>query len=607
MGNVFSSVSPPQNISGTIDWVSKSLFKCKAGDLIQLMYKYNYFDNSSPKLREGLIINQISGSYFSDLATLIAKEEQDNVRKERNHLIKQLANDLNVEIGHCDSFIRMVIEKKIKEDIENSKKFVTDNRNVTNQQKNNDDSVESNVYNGEEEQQPTSRNTFMTMQQQYYQNITGSSAMPNNPNFDSITNTINTNTGVSSTTAPSGSTNTLSTAPTSLNQQFSTTFDISKPFADNLLSPWEKQGIQKVIEKLNLWESNLKKVNKTLKDYGITDKNLDAQNSICKDRFKYLNFGLGILKTKDVKKKRTLLAEAYLPVKLIISELPGNEFIQTLRKIYSTVLTTSVYGVFHTSLLIGEWKFDWYDNSLVSVKFGGNGVYSNSPIAVIDVGVIYGKESISEAFTKITDVCCNFNALRNYDNTQLNCQHFVNEILNSLSLTKPLEAPFDRYFTDLSKGENKRKYYFTKSLQKKIVENTEIAKDDRFAHFYKLKSFKFDSNYFNENNTDYKEISIDFNSRKEVDIFCFWLDALKYFELPEGKQDFWLLKAFDRSFVFKNNNNIDHAIGFEVVDFSEPTGTKDCAFFASNGKFEDNSIRRFVYNVQDLVIEPPKR
>ena len=71
-------------------------------------------------------------------------------------------------------------------------------------------------------------------------------------------------------------------------------------------------------------------------------------------------------------------------------------------------------------------------------------------------------------------------------------------------------------------------------------------------------------------------------------------NELGYFDTDSGKQDYRLLKSFDRSF---------HIAGIEV------TGTGFIAFFAENEKLADITLEKPRYNVRDLDITQmiPKR
>lgn len=340
-------------------------------------------------------------------------------------------------------------------------------------------------------------------------------------------------------------------------------YDIATAFAQDKLNEWEKIGIEKIKKILTKQYEFLKEKKKKFESCGLTgDLEVDSQNLVCKDRFMFNTFCVPILNNPS---RRDLNSEPSMQVKLIISEIEGNEI---YRSIVSKVVDTGL-GVLHTGLLIGEWKFDWYDNSMVSVRREKN-IGSGNAIAVIDLGYLVDQNLILNAFIKISDIICKYNATLEYSQLKCNCQHFVFELLDALSLVTPKSACFEKYFKNLKKGDMARKFYFGPGLLDKIQKGP-------------------DSVYKNKK-------SIKFESRSSVDEFCFFINELGHFTTEEGKDDYLLLKSFDRSFVIAGKGGQ----GLVVVDYSVEGFKKENSFFSKSGLHDDSSITNIKYNVKDL-------
>lgn len=55
-----------------------------------------------------------------------------------------------------------------------------------------------------------------------------------------------------------------------------------------------------------------------------------------------------------------------MTVKVIVSDC-SNEFRNSLFELFHPNYQSNLFGMFHTGLLIGPWRFDFYDHSLVRV------------------------------------------------------------------------------------------------------------------------------------------------------------------------------------------------------------------------------------------------
>ncbi|EFC41105.1 hypothetical protein NAEGRDRAFT_80841 [Naegleria gruberi] len=487
----------------------KPINNCDNNDLINLMREFKY-QNS---LIEKLLINNtmFHGHVFKDLAKAIVTGDRSTIDDEKQYIIARLSKLYDVDQGSMSSFVDSVVEAKIRKDIENGS---------------------------------GRKNTFAAMEQRY------------NPayQFDSVPTT--------GTQSDIGTNSNNVHLPSD-----DSDFDSRTPFDEEKLNDWEKQGIEHCKKNLSEYYKTLNERGKSFKSANLTgDLDLDAQNLTCKDRFLYNTFCSRILANPN---RRKMEKPPYVAVKLVISELQGNNFI---RSVLSKIVTTE-FGILHTGIMIGEWKFDWYNNSLISVRTDKN-IESSNSIAVIDLGFLRTKNQIMDAFLKITDICCTFNAKKTYSQLDCNCQHFVSQVLDALSLSRPSGKTFDNYFSDLKKGNTSRKFYYTETL-KAFIQNLDYENE-----FTKLDTMIFEN-------------------RKTLDEFCHWLNSIGYFETDAGEGDYKLLKAFDRSFCIAGD-----AEGSTIVDYSSYSGVKDNSFFSKNGDRYETTIHKIEYNVQDLDFTP---
>ena len=312
-------------------------------------------------------------------------------------------------------------------------------------------------------------------------------------------------------------------------------------FSDEMLTKKEKKAVEFCAKKLE--EAKIV---------------AEVQNWVCEDRFLYENFYLPIRHTPE---RRSLETPAGMSVKLVISEI-GNQINKKIG--IAGTLIPATFGIFHVGLIIGQWQLDWYNDSLVSVR---NKFITTNAIAVIDLGMLNDSRDIMEAFKSIASICCLFNGTKNYNPLLCNCQHFVSRILKSISMRMEKNAAIQGYLKDIKKGKG-RVYHYTKEL-KDIVSHSPVSKYSAME-------------------------LIEFDKRSEVNDFCHWLNGLGYFELDAGKQDYRLLKAFDRSF---------HIAGVEL------SGTGFVPFFAENEKLAEITLEKPRYNVGDMDITQmiPKR
>ncbi|KAL9653063.1 hypothetical protein ABK040_006283 [Willaertia magna] len=376
------------------------------------------------------------------------------------------------------------------------------------------------------------------------------------------------------------STNSTSGQSTSTNTTDIVTFDVTKPFPSKLLTQEEGEGVAKTTQKLQEYQKVLEEMGKLLQEVGYTgNMEADAQNLVCVDRHKFLNFGLVINKSPRQERK-TATRPAAMNVKLILSLLGENDKLFSFglfRRVAAGIANTE-FGLTHASLLIGQWRIDWYNSSIVSIRSNESQIFAKNSIAAMDLGNLRSVQEIENAFNQISKIACEYNATKVYDRKKCNCHHFVKDIMKALNLQIPEKGPFKQYFKALKKGETRRLYKYSATL--KGLVKTKVGFQDKYQQYYK---------------TD----EIEFTERKQVDDFAWWLNSLDYFNTEDGKLDFPLLKGFDRSFVMnRQNEGLSIGIGDE---------NEEKCFFSFTGKFQDDSINRIQYNVQKYRVPPPNR
>ncbi|KAL9649549.1 hypothetical protein ABK040_003227 [Willaertia magna] len=336
-------------------------------------------------------------------------------------------------------------------------------------------------------------------------------------------------------------------------------------YPDYLLTNTEKNKVNNYLQKLNKCYGSNKSLDQT--SFYLT-----AQNNVIEERFKIYYFAKKV--NYSSKKHKSLSMECQLSVKLLIVDIKVGSFSKLLYDTKSLMGFANDFGYFHTSLLIGPWRFDWYNNSCVVIKEWNGKVEDldskQEVFALLDIGTIkgniYDTNLMLEAISK---VCCKWNGEVDYHQINYNCQTFVKEMLSAINLSVPNEGPKARFFNYLSyETKVKRIYNYSNTLKRLI-------------------------NLLNDRNSSpyCKDDSIEFKTRAQVNEFCFWLDSIHYFNQSNDNEDiscdFWLLKAYDRSFEM-------------MKDKKEETLEK--YFFSQDNTLENNSIRNMRYNFMNLNI-----
>ncbi|KAL9645678.1 hypothetical protein ABK040_003411 [Willaertia magna] len=244
------------------------------------------------------------------------------------------------------------------------------------------------------------------------------------------------------------------------------------------------------------------------------------------------------------KENRSLNKSLKLPIKLCLTPLPQNNLNFLSKLVFKMLYTTSdnFYGYFHTSLLVGEVKIDWFNSSLCHVtNIIKNPLFTKKtqPTAIIDVTEFTNLEEIEMTIDKIAEICCFYNRNKYYDHSK-NCTHFtfIKDILNALNLDINhilYSKPFKYFVKDNFSG--LKKFKVINRLQGLI--RTVKIENEEFKQFVGKKELIF-------------------KTKKELSLFIDFLRSIKYFEMEDGKRDLLLLKSFESAFSAVESREYDN-------------------------------------------------
>ncbi|KAL9642931.1 hypothetical protein ABK040_010624 [Willaertia magna] len=311
------------------------------------------------------------------------------------------------------------------------------------------------------------------------------------------------------------------------NLLFTTKRQTLHKFSLQTLTQEEKQNVQlflKKIEKLNL--------NK--------DKETIAQDNVIPQRFKYIY----LFPKHNISIKEQLYQQdqffklnnnnqkenCNVTIKFVLTELHDNQAMKFIRQLGHKILNSTItskespFGLFHTSLIIGDRLLEWNDSSIVTVRR----VSSSKAIFALDLCVLKEVKDIHICLDKISKVCCKWNSGVIYDNLKANCQHFTTELLLELGIN---------VFDKLSVGSK----LYIERLQKYGVCDMTIGLSPTLQEILKIKD----------------TTSLTFHSHEELDYIVRMILQVKkeYFLTQEGKDLEMLLKSFDRAFWLRFNSN----------------------------------------------------
>ena len=274
--------------------------------------------------------------------------------------------------------------------------------------------------------------------------------------------------------------------------------------------------------------------------------------------------------------------EKSIKIKLIVTDMHHhNKTKQTIRQIVSPLLSPvkilPAFGMFHTALVISEFKLEWTDSSLCIPRK----LSSQSSFFSADIEEITTAHDLEDIVKKLSEVICRWNttmiyserkrkkkskkpkksskSLKNYVNTG-NCQDFIFDILDSIGKREVLEnllnsdSPMGQYMRDM------RKYG---RCQMEIKLNPAFR--EKFSIKEKVKKFL---------------------THSELDLFVKQLETKDPDFKHNHKNEWILLKGFDRAFwirhlAFKDNPDMRPLYEkqenvFEMTDLDMSDSTLGC-------------------------------
>ncbi|KAG2393833.1 hypothetical protein C9374_003597 [Naegleria lovaniensis] len=241
--------------------------------------------------------------------------------------------------------------------------------------------------------------------------------------------------------------------------------------------------------------------------------------------------------------------EKSIKIKLIVTDMHHhNKTKQTIRQIISPLLSPSAilpaFGMFHTALVISEFKLEWTDSSLCIPRK----LTSQSSFFSADIEEITTANDLEDIVKKISEVICRWNStmiyserrrkkkkkkstlskstsLKNYPNTG-NCQDFIFDILESIGKKDVLEklmssdSPMGQYMRDMRK--------------------------------YGRCSMELKMNHIFRDKFGIKEKVVKFATHKDLDLFVKQLEHIDPDFKHTHKNEWILLKGFDRAFWIRH-------------------------------------------------------
>jgi hypothetical protein len=291
----------------------------------------------------------------------------------------------------------------------------------------------------------------------------------------------------------------------------------------------EKKQIQKMIDQVDEIEDE--KV-----DTSIVDANKDKRSSIS---------AAEIIELNKIARKTQLHVgrEEFLKVKLVIVEIHNTTSTRTLRRMLTPIMDTfnisPQFGMFHSALVVGPWYLEWNDSSLIVPRK----CYAGAAVLAADVDKFFKGPQVNEAIDRITRVICDWNSNKQYSQYGVNCQHFVDELCKVLEINLEFKGALGNFIQELRKtGQCELEYTLTPELQKILGVD------------YSRRRFK---------------------THRELDDFVTMVRTKSplYYDIdPVGKDDWILLKSFDRGFWLRHFKNLD-AVEHQPHEcpFSNPT------------------------------------
>jgi hypothetical protein len=227
--------------------------------------------------------------------------------------------------------------------------------------------------------------------------------------------------------------------------------------------------------------------------------------------------------------------EQNVKVKIVFVD-QGGKIQKGIRKFLSPIATDlnlTRLGLFHTALIIGPWYLEWNDSSLCIPRK----CTSRMAFLTADVGEIESKENIEKISEKLSKIIVSWNENVLYSNKESknhgNCQTFVESVLHQLGMSfKPSGSL--HHFIERIKQTGSSKLVFP--AHKSFKEKFDLEQDDYI-----------------------------FNTHIELDQFVHKLNSIDLEFEFHHKDEYKLLKSFDRAFWLNYTYSMSHLTKDESV------------------------------------------
>ncbi|KAL0480395.1 peptidyl-tRNA hydrolase [Acrasis kona] len=203
-------------------------------------------------------------------------------------------------------------------------------------------------------------------------------------------------------------------------------------------------------------------------------------------------------------------------IKILISEIAKSSKERSLRKALAPIMSGlnvgPTFGMFHSGLIVGPWLIEWNNSSLCIPRK----CYSSAAVLAVDVDAVVQLD-LNEAVDACAKVICEWNSNKQYSQTNHNCQHFVDALLDAMHVKVDFEEPLNHYLNKMrKKGEAKVQWTvpteirsiceikeekiafkshkeldeMVRNIQNKLLEKTQTAFDEEYSTDWQfLKAF----------------------------------------------------------------------------------------------------------------------
>ncbi|KAL9647555.1 hypothetical protein ABK040_006911 [Willaertia magna] len=233
----------------------------------------------------------------------------------------------------------------------------------------------------------------------------------------------------------------------------------------------------------------------------------------------------------------------------------------------NTILKNSLYGTIHPFLIIGMYKMDWNDSSIISINF--KKFKASNCLFVYKFYKIKGK-NVNFILNKIAEINCFWNANKKFHFLNCNCHHYILDLLKNLNIdlnvednlvlrylfnwfkSGTLERNVPLGFVKLFKEnvKNKLEEYFQKEKLQNLLQN-KLQNNNLKINNLKINN-KFIERYSIKNNSIFVN---DLNEIIEFLNFILKIVDKTYFEVEkDGKLLLECLECYRNGFQLRNQN-----------------------------------------------------